>query len=242
MKQANATIAKAEAGGVPAPLFRMLDPLIDDRPADERVALSMRQVCRLATIATETGARFARDRLREDALAWLYTPRALFSGRCAVEACLETRAFRHALVLHGLSLGLDAVADDLDDLLEPVDAGDTFDEIQRAPSPIFPRPVQVRRRQLFTATILDESERGTLQAFVAVVADDALDVFEHLRDRYGTRIADKAVIRPGFDPSEPIAMALVSEAVADALALIEAEADSSLAAGVDVQLESRFLH
>lgn len=73
---------------------------------------------------------------------------------------------------------------------------------------------------------------------MAVVADDALDVFEHLRDRYGTRIADLAVIRSGFDPSEP----LVSEAVGDALLLIEAKADSELADGVDVQLESRFLH
>jgi hypothetical protein len=242
MNDAAAAVAPSSRQRIPSAKFQILDPLGEDAPTDERVPLSARQICRLATIASETGARFARDRLRADALAWLYAPRDLFAGRCAIEACVEIHAFRRALVLHGLSLGLDASSDDLDELLEPADGTEVYDELRGPPNRRATLVSQIRRRQLFTATILDESERGTLQAFVAVIADDALEVFEHLRDRYGTRIADLAVIRAGFDPSEPIAMALVSEAVGDALALIATKIGSPLAAGVDVQLESRFLH
>ncbi|WP_019834446.1 hypothetical protein [Sphingomonas sp. PR090111-T3T-6A] len=242
MKQAVAAAAPSTRQRIPSANFQVLDPLEADAPTDTRVPLSTRQICRLATIASETGARFARDRLRADALAWLYAPRELFSGQCAIDACVEIHAFKRALVLHGLSLGLDASPDEIDDLLEPSGGVETFDELLEPSNRTAMPTSQVRRCQLFTATILDESERGTLQAFVAVVADDAREVFEHLRDRYGTRVADLAVIRAGFDPSEPIAMALVSEAVGDALTLIARKVGSPLAAGVDVQLESRFLH
>lgn len=243
MNNAIAVVAPSSRQRIPSANFQLLDPLEEDAPGDERVGLSRRQICRLATIASETGARFARDRLRFDALSWLYAPRELFAGRCAIEACVEIRAFRRALVLQGLSLGLDASSEQLDELLEPVDAAEEFNELLDSPTRHRAEPVATAgRRQLFTATIFDESERGTLQAFIAIVADDSLEVFEHLRDRYGTRVADLAIIRAGFDPSEPIAMALVSEAVGDALALIAAESGSPLADGVDVQLESRFLH
>ncbi len=99
------------------------DPLDEDQADDDCIVLTRRRLVRLALVACETGARFERDGVRHDPMAWMLAPRRLFDGRTAIEACLELEGCNRAVVLHGLALGLDADADEIDDLLadEPGD-------------------------------------------------------------------------------------------------------------------------
>ena len=85
-----------------------LDPLDPDLPSDPQVTLSHRQLGRLIFIAADTGARFVREDVDADPVGWLFAPRILFNGRQAVVACRQREPFVRAMVLHGLSLGLDA--------------------------------------------------------------------------------------------------------------------------------------
>ncbi|TVV76252.1 hypothetical protein [Sphingomonas solaris] len=101
----------------PDAAFPLCDPLEDDSPDDALLITSARRLQRLAIIAAETGARFARDGIAHDAAAWMLAPRRLFGGRPAITACMERPHFGRALLLHGLSLGLDAEPADVDDLL-----------------------------------------------------------------------------------------------------------------------------
>lgn len=94
-----------------------LDPLDGDLQSDARLDISHRELGRLLFIAAETGARFQREEADHDPVAWLFSPRALFGGRAAVDACKERLPFVRALILHGLSLGLDAEPAELDELL-----------------------------------------------------------------------------------------------------------------------------
>jgi len=99
------------------------DPLDDDHADDDCVVLTRRRLVRLALVACETGARFQRDGVRHDPMAWMLAPRRLFGGRTAIDACLELDGCNRAIVLHGLALGLDADEEEIDALLsdEPGD-------------------------------------------------------------------------------------------------------------------------
>lgn len=93
------------------------DPLDDDEIGDERVVVSRRRLIRLALVASEVGARFEREGVGHDPMAWLLSPRRVFGGGMAIDACLDLGDCTRALVLHGLGLELDATAGELDDLL-----------------------------------------------------------------------------------------------------------------------------
>lgn len=94
-----------------------LDPLEPDLASDGSILLTNRELARLLTVATETGCRFQRDSMTVDPLAWLYAPRKFFDGQAAVDACRSQSLFRRAILLHGLSLALDADAQLVDELL-----------------------------------------------------------------------------------------------------------------------------
>ena len=94
-----------------------LDPLDHDLTSDTQIALSYRQLGRLLFIAAETGARFQREEVAHDPLAWMFSPQALFEGCAAVDACQQREPFLRAMILHGLSLGFDADPDELDALV-----------------------------------------------------------------------------------------------------------------------------
>ena len=104
------------------------DPLDADEPSDVGVTTSRRGLTRLAVVAAEAGARFQREGVGHDAVAWLLAPRRLFNGSAALEACLERDACKRAVLLHGLSLGLDAEPGQIDALLcdAPGDVGGGF--------------------------------------------------------------------------------------------------------------------
>ena len=94
-----------------------LDPLDDDLTWDPHVELSHRQLGRLLFIAAETGARFQREEVSYDPMAWMFSPRALFDGQAAADACQRREPFVRAMLLHGLSLGIDADPEELDALI-----------------------------------------------------------------------------------------------------------------------------
>ena len=93
------------------------DPLDRDHQDDVVITMTERQLIRLLFVAAETGARFARERIELDPAAWLFAGRRLFHGRAAVVACRERDAFVRALLLHGLSIGLDASPEAVDALV-----------------------------------------------------------------------------------------------------------------------------
>ena len=108
------------------PLVRYEDPLDDDAPTDAAVMTTRRGLARLALVAAETGARFQREAVEHDPMSWLLAPRALFGGASAIEACLERQECLRGILLHGLSLGLDADAVDIDALVAESDGDEAI--------------------------------------------------------------------------------------------------------------------
>lgn len=94
-----------------------IDPLDPDSEKDVPIVVTRRQLIRLAVVSTEVGARFQRESVEHDGMAWMLAPRTLFGGRDAIEASLEQQHCVRAIVLHGLGLGLDAHPADIDDLI-----------------------------------------------------------------------------------------------------------------------------
>lgn len=99
------------------------DPLDEDTSADRKVVATRRGLTRLALIAAETGARFQREGAEQDPMGWLLAPRRLFGGGTAIDAVLGRQDFMRALLLHGLSIGLDAEPGFIDGLVDEDDAG-----------------------------------------------------------------------------------------------------------------------
>lgn len=244
----------------PAPGYE--DPLDADASSDRPVLATHRGLTRLALVAAETGARFQREGEGHDPMAWLLAPRRLFGGATAIDSVLGREDFMRALLLHGLSIGLDAEPAFIDGLVDADgDDGDPEgaechdeacgcegcgdgDEGADRPDPddgaddvwhdaaLGPR--------LFTATIVHDDGHRTLQAFHASICHDASEAKRRLVWRYGAGPASTADVTVGFDPSTTLVEALVSPALCDLLRLVAAEPGSPLAAGLDLNLEQRF--
>lgn len=99
------------------PAWNMPDPLDPDSLEDLPLVVTRRRLIRLALVTAETGARFQRECLEHDPVAWLLTPRDLFDGRDGLEGALGLQGCVRALLLHALAIGLDAETDVIDDLL-----------------------------------------------------------------------------------------------------------------------------
>jgi hypothetical protein len=215
--------------------IKLLDPLDRDEPGEALITVTRRSLVRLALVASEVGARFQREGISYDAMAWMQTERRIFDGETAMEACLRLDPCKRALLLHGLGLGLDASRADMDELLADNDdedvSGLTGYEDGDGPED-GPR--------LFTALLVDETETGVTQAFEALVATDGEVVRDRIRSRHGDRVAGAADIREGFDGTEPLAEALISEAMSEMLRQVAADPTSSLAAGLEVAIAQRF--
>lgn len=106
------------AGAALEEIVPYIDPLDPDGLEDMPLVVTRRQLIRLAVVSTEVGARFQRDAVDHDGMAWMLAPRALFDGRDAIDAALEQHHCIRALLLHGLGLGLDARPADIDELIE----------------------------------------------------------------------------------------------------------------------------
>ena len=102
-----------------------LDPLADDRDDDMPVVTTARGLVRLAAVAAQTEQRFRDDGIAQDPVAWMLSPRTLFGGKTALEACQRRSSFVLATMLHGLSMGLDCRPEELRALLDPDAPDDT---------------------------------------------------------------------------------------------------------------------
>ncbi|MET3762745.1 hypothetical protein [Sphingomonas sp. UYEF23] len=239
------------AANIGSPAY--LDPLDDDRPGDDVVVTTRRAISRIALVAAETAGRFQREGVPHDAMTWMLAPLALFSGSNALEACLDRDACLRGILIHGLSLGLDADPMTIDALTADDDTA--YDDVGCELSPhgfapdaatggfrsnvlSFPEPTACGLR-LFTATLVASDGFETVQAFHASLAMDEVEVAGRLYCRIGAAAADAKILK-GFDPTDPLVAALVSDVMCDTLALIAAEPTSPIAAGLDVNIEQRF--
>lgn len=220
--------------GRPSPSYCTLDPRL--RPAYEIGA------ARLAHVAAEVGARFLRERIEIEPIEWLATPRRLFDGRSALTACSTSEGFRRAAALHGLGFGLDADPSVVMDVPSHCFLSDAaLSYLTAAP----PRRPKVERRRngplsLYSCAISVELDDEQVQIFCAMVARSPVEVRARLRRRYGPLLEDEAKVILGFDGSEPLACALVSDAMAHLLSLAAENPTSALARGLDFHVEQRF--
>ena len=96
----------------------IIDPL-DEVSTGGRNVLRDVEVLRIVLVALETGARFQREGIALDPLAWMVAPRKMFHGLPPIEACKSADACSRAVLVHGLGLGLDPEADAIDLLFAP---------------------------------------------------------------------------------------------------------------------------
>ncbi len=216
------------------------DPLDEDCRTDEQVVTTRRALVRLALAATEVAARFTREQVDPDPMAWMLAPRRLFDGRTALEACLEREGCMRAVLLHGLSMGMDAEPMEVDDLL--TEEADDFDEEDDGRSSCEASRIAAvgTGRRLWTASLAVGSAAGTVHAFDAVMATDRAEAERLLRSRRGPAMSGDIELREGFDPGNPLVGALVSPAIADMLLQVAVDPSSPLADGLSVSILQSF--
>ncbi|OQW42397.1 MAG: hypothetical protein A4S12_00655 [Proteobacteria bacterium SG_bin5] len=175
------------------------DPLDEDSADDAKLVTTRRGLMRLALVAAEAGARFQREGVGLDPMTWLLAPRRLFGGSTAIEACLARENFMRALMVHGLSLELDAEPSQTGALLCGT-AGDIGGGFWDGHFPGGEPDGQIFRRQrLYSATIVIARGGELVHLFHASVAPTASVVRERIRARFGAAAAAQADIRVGVD-------------------------------------------
>lgn len=216
-----------------------IDPLDSDHPDDAVVVTTRRAICRVALVAAEAASRFQREAVHHDPMTWMLAPRELFHGATALEACLELDACIRGVLIHGLSLGMDADPDAIDALGADDEDAPVIETRGRTAEilPFMRQPEPGLR--LFTATVVAHAFGETVHAFHASLAADEAQVAGRLFCRIGAASAE-ARIMEGFDASDPLVAALVAPAMCDTLELVAADPASQLAAGLDVNIEQRF--
>jgi len=231
-------------GHPPEIIWSALDPLEEDAPSDIVLETTDRSLVRLAIAASDAGARFEREGLEFDPAAWLMAPRTLFDGRAAIEACMHREGFRRNLLLHGLHLGLDANPTDIDTLLDDGDGETATTEVHDVEDKTV-RDVDAVAKgepdpQLRTCWLDLERDGVRIFTFCALVSDHPEDIVERVIGRFGKDVAATANFRVGFDHSTPLGVAMISDALADTLALAACDPRSPLAEGLDMLIEQRF--
>jgi len=209
------------------------NPFNADDPSDPVIKTTDRHINRLIAVAAEAGAKCALAVCANDPLVWMYSPSHRFDGEAPFMACVRLEHFRSAISRQCFTLDDRPTAD----IFPATEEGRCGSGGGKRPTHCQPG---TKSRRLYTATVVNAVGSHCTHSFHAIVADGPGEVAARLRQRCGTNIARKAIIRTGFDPSEPLAVALVSDAVADMLLLIDAEPASSLGDGLEVQIETRF--
>lgn len=85
-----------------------LDPL--DEKTGDYLVVDRVEIVRIACVAAETGARFQREGLAQDAMDWMLSASNLFAGRPPIDACRHKDACSLAVLVHGLGLPIDITA------------------------------------------------------------------------------------------------------------------------------------
>lgn len=211
------------------------DPLDEDVESDATYLVSERSLVRLALVASEVGARFQRDGVKHDPMAWMLAPRRMFDGRPAITACLDLEDCTRAILLHGLSLGLDAAPEDLDALA----ADDVSDDDVVVPWAVSDEGADLSHRQLYTATYVERTNSGTKHGFSAVMAQSEHAASRQLAARMAFDDVHSLNLIEGFDAALPLVNALVSPRMAQMLEQIASDPGSPLADGLEVIIEQR---
>lgn len=221
------------------PTFAYLDPLDADEPDDVVLTATRRGLTRLALVAAETGARFQREEVAHDPMAWMLAPRRLFDGAPAIEACLERDPCLRAVLLHGLSLGLDAEPAQIDALLcdAPGDVGGGFWEGGDGAGGE-PARSSGRRLRLYSAVIVIARGGELVHMFHASVAPSASVVRERIRSRFGAVAAGQAELRVGVDLDCPATAEMIPPAFRGMLERGRRVRWSAMS-GLDVTVEHR---
>ncbi len=94
-----------------------LDPLEDDETDESIHSIGLRAIVRIALVASEAGARFQREGLSQDPMAWMVSPLDMFAGLPPIEACMTLNGCARAILVHGLCLDLDAPTEAIDALM-----------------------------------------------------------------------------------------------------------------------------
>lgn len=252
----------ARPGTMPVPVLpaaavavaSFVDPLDDDRADDEIVVTTRRAICRVALVASEAGGRFQREAVAHDPMTWMMAPRALFGGAAALDACLDRDDCLRGVLLHGLSLGLDADPAALDALTYDGDGDDDHasgcggsdagDDAAPASDPddvldhIRPAPPRSGER-LFTATFVGNDGFELIHAFHASIASCEAEVAGRLYMRLGAK-SGAAVIVDGFDEGHELVRALLAPTLREMLAKAARNPGSNEALGLDLNVEHRF--
>ena len=239
------------------------DPFNEDPSTEEIDATTRRRLMRLLLLAAATGARFEREGNRDAALPWLLSPQNVFDGETALEAAGDLRPFVRAMLLHtpGAPLALEAGADELDEMVDWNDvtvlsagmglrgAADLLggerhppgDRPDRRTDHIYRRIVAnwLGRHRLFSCSLIRVDRGSRIKVFVAGLARDERDFRSRLFERFGAIAALSGDVRTGFDQYDPIAVSLVSEEVADWLAMIAAMPEAVGDGGLDLVIEQR---
>lgn len=239
----NNTVIQTQPSSRMNPPRHYEDPLDRDTLDDVMVVTTRRSLLRVALVASETASRFAREQVAIDPMDWMLTPRRLFDGRAAIESCLDRDECLRAVVMHGLSMGMDADPAEIDALADDDDmAGDLEVAAQDAEDLDVVSPDEDERHgpRLWTSFLVVQDDRGSVQAFDALIAPDRREAEARLRARHGAVLADGMEVSEGFDPDQPLAEALISPALADMLAQVAADPGSPLAEGLTVSVVQRF--
>ena len=197
-----------------AAIFDVEDPLGHDRHDDVVVTTTRRAISRVAYVAAETASRFEREAVGSDPVAWLFAPRRIFDGEAAIDACMRRDAFQRAILLHGLSLGLDANPEEIDRLLdddEDCDDNDFLDPLWG-----FERPVDIAMdpcsgtTRLFSATINHHLAGRVRLGFHASMALSMGEFRARVASIFGSEALDHAVLCEGVNSSVRIVEGLVA--------------------------------
>jgi len=201
-------------------------------PDAKATAVNDAFVGRLLHAAAATTARFVRDRLPGSPIDWLQKPRRLFDYRSAIDACETEEGLRRTLVVHNLGLDLDT---------DPAwIAGIPAWIATDRPAPAGIADGSSRERQLYTASIVSETTDLQIQIFCARFARSEEEFRALLRIQFGSLMEGEATVRIGFDESEPLACALLSEAIADELVHLINAARTSQDENFEIIIEQRF--
>lgn len=244
----------------------LFDPIDADLPDDEQVMVSRRAINRIAMVAAEVGGRFERERLDHDPMAWLLSPRALFGGRNALDACQERDHFLRAILVHGLSFGLDPDPGIIDELLSDEDDDDDWDwddEPENWPDDEADDIAEddgadrsVRDAfcsdditngflgvpRLYTATICYVDNDMMLNAFHASITSNISEIAGYLESRYGPGAASQARIRQGYFAADPLVVSLVPDPIAEVICRMQDDEASDEFAKVVIDIEQRLAH
>ena len=219
------------------------DPLAPDEDDDPVIMTTERRLRRVAIVAADTGARFERDGIRHDPAAWMLAPRQMFHGARPIDACQSLLGFTRGVLLHGLSLGLDADPATLDDLSAADDdyERDAECEVEDRTGGSGHDDDHADHADLELYTCVIEEPHGTSGRRSIVVVAMTAESDEIVRDRialrFGERAAVEALVERGVEDEDERITRLVPPAIMQRLERIATHGPDETDVGFEYVVE-----